>query len=157
MTLWRTDPLPSIFRNALTTTGGQEVAHPCSCCDHPATHHFTVSYRGQVLRGDVCEEHANAVARERLGLQDHRWNLTATKIGRALTDPNTNPRFQRIAEPEYEELAGNIGQSSSALSLANGFSARRRRSTSPSRRSGYPVGKAKRDDFDHDLVLIRGC
>lgn len=131
------------------------MAQPCSCCDYPATHHFTVSYRGQVLRGAICEEHANAVARERLGLQDHRWNLTATKIGRALTDPNTKPRFQRIAEPEYQEVAGNTGQSSSRLSLANGFSASRRRSMTRSRRSGYRAGRAIRDDFDHDLVLIR--
>jgi hypothetical protein len=110
------------------------VAQPCSCCDDAATHHFTVSHRGQVLRGAICEQHANAVARERLGLQDHRWNLTATKIGRALTDPNTKPRFQRIAELEDQEVAGNTGQWSSAVSLANGFSARRRRSMSPSRR-----------------------
>jgi hypothetical protein len=118
------------------------MAQPCSCCDHPATHRFTVSYRGQVLRGDICEEHANAVVRERLGLQDHRWNLTATKIGRALTDANTKPRFQRIAEPEYQEAAGTTGQSSIPLSLTNGFSALRRRSMSPSRRSGHLAGRA---------------
>jgi hypothetical protein len=118
------------------------VGQPCSCCDRPANHHFTVSYRGQVLRGYVCEEHADAVVRERLGLQDHRWSLAATKIGRALTDPYTKPRFQRIAEPDYQEVAGTTGQSSFPLSLTNGFSDRRRRSMSPWRRSGYLAGRA---------------
>jgi hypothetical protein len=118
------------------------VAQPCSCCDHPATHHFTVSYRGQVLRGDICEEHANAVARERLGLQDNHGNLIATKIGRALTDPNTKPHFQRIAGPEFQD-AGNTGRFSSSRSLADGFSARRRRSMSPSRHSGYLADRAR--------------
>ena len=67
------------------------MAQLCSCCDLPATYYFAVSYRGQVLRGAICEEHGNAVARERLGIQDPRVSLGSAKIGRALTDPSTKP------------------------------------------------------------------
>jgi hypothetical protein len=112
----------------------EEVVQLCSCCDRPATHHFAVSYRGQVLRGAICEEHGNAVARERLGLQDRVRELAPTKIGRALTDRYTKPRFQRIWEPGQQEIAGDVSQVGFEFS-SNAFSTRRRRSTSRSRRT----------------------
>jgi hypothetical protein len=110
------------------------VVQLCSCCDRPATHHFAVSYRGQALTGAICEEHGNAVARERLGLQDHLRDLAPTKIGRALTDRYAKPRFQRIREPEHQDMAADVSRSGFELS-SNGFSTRRRRSTSRSRRT----------------------
>ena len=106
----------------------------CSCCDRPATHHFAVSYRGQVLRGGICEEHGNAVARERLGLQDRLRDLAPTKIGRALTDRYSKPRFERIRDAEQPEIADDVDPSSFDF-YSNGFSTRRRRSTSRSRRT----------------------
>jgi len=113
-----------------------------------------VSYRGQVLSGAICDEHANAVARERLGLRDRARNLGTTKIGRALTDPSTKPRFQHIAEPEYHQITDDPGESSFSPFIANGFSARRRRSMSRSRRSGHRGRIAIHDDIDLDLVMI---
>jgi hypothetical protein len=110
------------------------VVQLCSCCDRPATHHFAVSYRGQALTGAICEEHGNAVARERLGLQDHLRDLAPTKIGRALTDRYAKPRFQRIRESEHQEIAADVSRSGFEFS-SNGFSTRRRRSTSRSRRT----------------------
>jgi hypothetical protein len=106
------------------------VAQLCSCCDLPATHHFVVLYRGQVLRGAICEEHGNAVARQRLGIQDRSGSLGSTKIGRALTDPLTKPHFQRIRELEHHEFVGDTIGLSSQRSLGNGFSTQRRRSMS---------------------------
>ena len=106
------------------------MAQLCSCCDLPATHHFAVSYRGQVLRGAVCEEHGNAVARERLGIPDGRGRLVNTKIGRALTDPITKPHFQPIREWEHQEIIGDTRGLTSESPSENGFSARRRRSRS---------------------------
>jgi hypothetical protein len=113
---------------------GKKVVQLCSCCDRPASHHFAVSYRGQVLTGAICEEHGDAVARARLGLQDRLRDLAPTKIGRALTDRHSKPRFQRIREPEHQEIAGGIRRSGLEFS-SNGFSSRRRRSTSRSRRT----------------------
>lgn len=97
--------------------GGGEV-RPCDCCSRPATHNFAVSFRGEVLTGAICEEHGDAVARERLHLQDGRRTLgqpfdqikgtdleEAAKIRPALTDPNTKPKFERIREPEPHEIA----------------------------------------------------
>lgn len=133
---------------------GGEVAQPCCCCDHPATHHFAVSYRGQVLRGAICEEHGNAVARERLGLHDGRRNLGNTKIGRALTDPNTTPYFRRIAEPEHQEIAPEPRRSRFDLSSENRFSPRRRRSMSRSRYSGSRGSNGKRDSVGGDAIDI---
>jgi hypothetical protein len=128
------------------------VAQPCSFCDRPAAHQFVVSYRGQVLRGVICEEHGNAIARERLGLQEHRYTLSGTMIGRALTSPNTRPRFQRIAEPEHQEKVIATEVSSFSPSHWNGFSARRRRSMSRSRRSEHRGGRALRDDVNPELL-----
>jgi hypothetical protein len=99
--------------------GGEDVGRPCDCCKRPATHDFVVSYRGDVITGAICEEHGNAVARERLRLQDGRRTVgapfatlnspeqseKAAKIERALTDPNTKPKFERIREPEPHEIA----------------------------------------------------
>ena len=121
------------------------MAQLCSCCGLPATHHFAVLYRGQVLRGAICEEHGNAVARERLGIQDRRGSLGSTKIGRALTDPLSKPHFERIRESEHQEIVGDTRGLSSQQS-GNGFSTQRRRSMSPWRRprlrgsGGQPVG-----------------
>ena len=122
------------------------MAQLCSCCDLPATHHFAVWYRGQVLRGAICEEHGNAVARERLGIQDHRGSLGSTKIGRALTDPLTKPHFQRIRELVLQEVLDDTRGLSSQRSVGNGFSTQRRRSMSRWRHSrlrgsgGQPAG-----------------
>jgi hypothetical protein len=135
------------------------VAQPCCCCARPATHHFAVSYRGQVLRGAICEEHGNAVARERLGLHDGTRNLGNTKIGRALTDPNTTPHFRRIAEPEHQEsehqeIARETRRSRLDLSFENRFSPRRRRSMSRSRYSVSRGGNGKRDGVGRDAIDI---
>jgi hypothetical protein len=77
-----------------------------------------VPYRGEVITGAICEEHGNAIANERLRQQDGRRTLgprfdqvkdtdleRAAKIGPALTDPNTKPKFERIREPEPHEIA----------------------------------------------------
>jgi hypothetical protein len=133
---------------------GGEVAQPCCCCDRPATHHFAVSYRGQVLRGAICEEHGNAVARERLGLHDDRRNLGNTKIGRALTDPKTTPYFRRIAEPEHQEIVRETRGSRFDLFPENRFSPRRRRSMSRSRYSVSRGSKGKRDGAGRDAIDI---
>jgi hypothetical protein len=130
------------------------VAQPCCCCDRPATHHFAVSYRGQVLRGAICEEHGNAVARERLGLHDDRRNLGNTKIGRALTDPKTTPYFRRIAEPEHQEIVRETRGSRFDLFPENRFSPRRRRSMSRSRYSVSRGSKGKRDGAGRDAIDI---
>jgi hypothetical protein len=130
------------------------VAQPCCCCDRPATHNFAVSYRGQVLSGAICEEHGNAVARERLGLHDGRRNLGVTKIGRALTDPNTTPYFQRITELEDQEMARETRRSRFDLSSENGFSPRRHRSRSRSRYSRSRASNGKRDGVGRDAIDI---
>jgi hypothetical protein len=139
------------------------MPQPCCCCDRPATHHFAVSYRGQVLRGAICEEHGNAVARERLGLHDdgHR-NLGNTKIGRALTDPKTTPYFRRISEPEHQEIgAPETGRSRfdfssenrfSPRSSENRFSPRRRRAMSRSKYFLSRGSNGKRDDVGQDAI-----
>jgi hypothetical protein len=138
------------------------VAELCSCCGHPATHHFAVSYRGQVLRGAICEEHGNAVARERLGIQDRPGSLGGTKIGRALTDPLTKPHFQRIREREHQEIVCDTTGLSSKRAFENGFSTHRRRSMSRWRRSrlrgseGQPAGvdPAGVDPAGVDIALV---
>jgi hypothetical protein len=128
------------------------MAQPCCCCDRPATHNFAVSYRGQLLRGAICEEHGNAVARERLGLHDGRRNLANTKIGRALTDPKSTPYFRRIAEPEHQEIAPEPRRLRFDLSPENGFSSRRRRAMSRSKYFLSRVGNAQREDVGHDAI-----
>jgi hypothetical protein len=133
---------------------GEDMPQPCCCCDRPATHHFAVSYRGQVLRGAICQEHGNAVARERLGLHDdgHR-NLGNTKIGRALTDPKTTPYFRRIAEPEHQEIAApETGRSRFDFSSENRFSPRRRRAMSRSKYFLSRGSSGKRDDVGQDAI-----
>jgi hypothetical protein len=128
------------------------VAQSCSCCDHPATHRFAVSYRGQVLTGAICEEHGNVVARERLGLRDGRRNLGMTKIGRALTDPNTKPRFQLILDSERLEIVAGTREASVNPSSGTGFSARRLRAMSRTRRSRYRGGRGEPDKVDVELI-----
>jgi hypothetical protein len=95
-----------------------DAGRTCDCCARPATHNFVVPYRGEVITGAICEEHGNAVARERLRLQDGRRTLgpsfdrvedtdleKAAKIGPALMDPTVKPQFERIREPETHEIA----------------------------------------------------
>lgn len=132
------------------------MAQLCSCCDLPATHHFVVSYRGQVLRGAICEEHGTAVARERLGIQDCRGSLGSTKIGRALRDPNTKPHFQRIVEWEQPEIFSTTRGLTAECSSENGFSTRRRRSMSRSRRSRLRGNDAQpaNADFEADFEPV---
>jgi hypothetical protein len=128
------------------------VAQSCSCCDHPATHRFAVSYRGQVLTGAICEEHGNVVARERLGLRDHRRNLGMTKIGRALTDPNSKPRFELILE--HLEIVGDAREARVSPSSGSGFSTRRLRSMSRARHSGYRGSRGEPDSVDVELIRV---
>jgi hypothetical protein len=130
------------------------VAQFCSCCDHPASHRFVVSYRGQVLTGAICEEHGNVVARERLGLQDRRRSLGMTKIGRALTDPNTKPHFQPILDPEHLELVGDTREANINPSSGSGFSTRRLRSMSRARHSGSRGSRGKPDNVDIELTSV---
>ena len=130
------------------------MAQLCSCCDLPATHHFAVSYRGQVLRGAICEEHGNAVARERLGIQDRRGSLGSTKIGRALIDPITKPHFQRITEWEPQEIVGDTRGLSSERSSQSGFSTHRRRSKSRWRHSRLRGGGGQPSGADIEPVMI---
>ena len=130
------------------------MAQSCSCCDHPATHRFTVSYRGQVLTGAICEEHGNLVARERLGLRDRRRNLGTTKIGRALTDPNTKPRFQLILDSEHLEIVGDTREAGLNPSSGSGFSTRRLRSMSRSRHSGYRGSTGNPDNVAVGLISV---
>jgi hypothetical protein len=130
------------------------VAQSCSFCDHPATHRFAVSYRGQVLTGAICEEHGNVVARERLGIRDHRRNLGMTKIGRALTDPNSKPRFQLILHSEHLEIVGETREASVSPSSRSGFSTRRLRSMSRARRSGYRGSRGNPDPVDVELFRV---
>jgi hypothetical protein len=130
------------------------VAQSCSCCDHPATHRFAVSYRGQVLTGAICEEHGNIVARERLGLRDGRRNLGTTKIGRALTDPNTKPRFQLILDSEHLAIVGDTREASVNPSSGTGFSTRRLRSMSRTRHSGYRGSSGTPDNVDVELIMV---
>jgi hypothetical protein len=133
----------------------EKVAQLCSCCDLPATYHFAVSYRGQVLRGAICEEHGNAVARERLGIQDRIGSLGNTKIGRALTDPITKPYFQRIGE-ERQKIVGDTRGSTSERSSENRFSTHRRRSMSRWRRSRPRVTGGQADGADIESAVIPG-
>jgi hypothetical protein len=128
------------------------VAQSCSCCDHPATHRFAVSYRGQVLTGAICEEHGNVVARERLGLRGRCRNLGTTKIGRALTDPNTKPRFQLILDSEHLEIVGDTREAGLNHSSGSGFSPRRLRSMSRSRHSGYRGNTGNPDNVAVGLI-----
>ena len=130
------------------------MAQSCSCCDHPATHRFAVSYRGQVLTGAICEEHGNVVARERLGLRDRRRNLGTTKIGRALTDPNTKPRFQLILDSEHLEIVGDTREAGLNPSSGSGFSTRRLRSMSRSRHSGYRGSTGNPDNVAVGLISV---
>jgi hypothetical protein len=130
------------------------MAQPCSYCDLPATHRFAVSYRGQVLRGAICAEHGNQVARERLGIQNHRGSLRSTKIGRALTDPITKPHFQPIREWEHQEIIGDTRALTSERSNENGFSAHRRRSMSRWRHSRLRGSGVQPDSADFELVVI---
>ena len=111
------------------------MARLCGWCDLPATHHFAVSYRGQVLRGAICAEHASAVARERLGIPDGRGSFENTRLGRALTDPITKPHFQCIRESEGGDVIGHTSGLISEGSCENGFTTRRRRSMSRWRRA----------------------
>jgi hypothetical protein len=127
------------------------VAQSCSCCDHPATHRFAVSYRGQTLRGAICEEHGNVVARERLGLRNGRRNLGVTKIGRALTDPNSKPHFQLILDSEPLEK---VGEGSVSPSFGSGFSTRRLRSMSRARHSGYRGRNGQSDTVHVELIRV---
>jgi hypothetical protein len=133
---------------------GREMAQSCCYCDRPATHYFAVSYRGQVVSGAICEEHGNAVVRERLGLHDGRESLGLTKIGRALTDPNTTPYFRRITEPEHQEIARETRRSRFDLSSENRFSPRRRRSMSRLRYSRSRGSNGKRDGVGRDAIDI---
>jgi hypothetical protein len=130
------------------------VTQSCSCCDHPATHRFAVSYRGQVLTGAICEEHGNVVARERLGLQDHRRNLGVTKIGRALTDPNTKPHFQLIVDSEHLEVVGDTRNARVNPSSGSGFSTRRLRSMSRARHAEYRGGMGRSVNVDVELIKV---
>ena len=130
------------------------MARLCSWCDLPATHHFAVSYRGQVLRGAICAEHASAVARERLGIQDRRGSLDTTKLGRALTDPITKPHFQCITESEGGEIVGHTRGLFSERSFENGFTIRRRRAMSRSRRSRLRGNSNQPDGTDFEPVVI---
>jgi hypothetical protein len=129
------------------------VAQSCSCCDQLATHRFAVSYRGQTLTGAICEEHGNVVARERLGLRGHRRNLGMTKVGRALIDPNSKPRFQLILDSEPLEIVGGA-RASVSPSSGNGFSTRRLRSMSRSRHSGYRGRLGRRHNVDVELIRV---
>jgi hypothetical protein len=116
-----------------------------------------VSYRGQVLTGAICEEHGNVVARERLGIRDRRRNLGTTKIGRALTDPNTKPRFQLILDSEHLEIVGDTREAGLNPSSGSGFSTRRLRSMSRSRHSGYRGSTGNPDNVaavDHSQTSI---
>ena len=130
------------------------MAQPCSCCDRPATHQFAVSYRGQVLTGAICEEHGNALARERFGIQESRLSLGPSKIGRALIDPHTTPHFQRIGESERQEILPDTGRPGFDRSSENGFSFRRRRSMSRWRHSGSRRRRGTRAGLDIELVMI---
>ncbi len=130
------------------------MAQSCSCCDHPATHRFAVSYRGQTLTGAICEEHGNVVARERLGLRDRRQNLGMTKIGRALTDPNSKPRFQLIWDSEPLEIVGDTPEASVNPSSGIGFSSRRLRSMSRTRHSRYRRRRGQPDNVDVELIRV---
>jgi hypothetical protein len=132
----------------------EEVAQLCSCCDLPAAYYFAVSYRGQVLRGAICEEHGNAVARERLGIHDPRVSLGSTKIGRALTDPSTKPQFRRIREWEHQGIVGDARGFTSERSSENGFSAHRRRSMSPWRHSRLRGSGGPPYGADVELAVI---
>ena len=127
------------------------MAQSCSCCDRPATHRFAVSYRGQTLRGAICEEHGNVVARERLGLRDGRRNLGVTKIGRALTDPNSKPHFQLILDSEPLKI---VGEGNVNPSLSSGFSARRLRSMSRARHSEYRGRNGQSDTVPVELIRV---
>jgi hypothetical protein len=130
------------------------VAQLCSCCGLPATHHFAVSYRGQFLTGAICEEHGNAVARERLGMEERRGSLGSTKISRALTDPISKPLFQRIREGEQQELVGDTRGWTSERSPESGFSTRRRRSMIRWRHSRLRGGASQPESADFDPVVI---
>ena len=127
------------------------MAQSCSCCGNPATHRFAVSYRGQTLTGAICEEHGNVVARERLGLRDGRRNLGMTKIRRALTDPNSNPRFQLILDLEPLEV---VGEGSVSPSFDSGFSTRRLRSMSRARRSRYRGWNGQPETGHVELISV---
>ena len=127
------------------------MAQSCSCCDHSATHRFAVSYRGQTLRGAICEEHCNVVARERLGLRDGRGNLGVTKIGRALTDPNSKPHFQLILDSEPLKI---VGGGNVNPSFGSGFSARRLRSMSRARHSEYRGRNGQSDAVHVELIRV---
>ena len=124
------------------------MARLCSWCDLPATHHFAVWYRGQVLRGGLCEEHGSAVARARLGMQDRRGSLNTTKIGRALTDPITKPHFRWITESEGGAIVGITRGIVSERSFENGFSTQRRRSMSRWRHSRPRGSSGEHADTD---------
>jgi hypothetical protein len=114
-----------------------------------------VSYRGQVLRGAICAEHAGAAARERLGIQDRgSGSLDTTKLGRALTDPITKPHFQCIREPEGGEIIGDTRRLISERSYENGFTTSRRRSMSRWRHSRLRGSSNQPDGTDFEPVVI---
>ena len=113
-----------------------------------------MSFRGQTVTGALCEEHGNVVARERSGLRDHRRNLGTTKVGRALTDPNSKPRFQLILDSEPLNIVGDTPEARVNPASRSGFSTRRLRSMSRSRRSGHRQGRVVVDNSQADIPSI---
>jgi hypothetical protein len=91
------------------------------------------------------------VARERLGLRDGRRTLGMTKIGRALTDPSSNLRFQLILDLEPLEV---VGEGSVSPSFGSGFSTRRLRSMSRTRHSGYRGWNGQPETGHVELIRV---
>jgi hypothetical protein len=77
-----------------------------------------------------------------------------TKIGRALTDPNTKPHFQLILNSEHLEVVGDSREASVSPSSGSGFSTRRLRSMSRSRHSGRRSSTGKPDNVDVELIKV---
>jgi len=102
----------------------------------------------------VCAEHASAVARERLDIQDRRESLDTTKLGRALTDPITKPHFQCIIESEDGEIIGHTRGLISERSFENRFTTRRRRSMSRWRHSRLRGSSNRPDGTDFESIVI---
>jgi hypothetical protein len=75
-----------------------------------------------------------------------------SKIGRALTDPNTKPRFRLILDLEHLEVVGDTREASVNPSSGSGFSTRRLRSMSRARRSGSRGSRGKPDNVDVELI-----
>jgi hypothetical protein len=76
-----------------------------------------------------------------------------TKVGRALTDPNSKPRFQLILNSEPREIVGGT-RASVNPSSGSGFSTRRLRSMSRSRHSGYRGRLGQPDNLDVELIRV---